>query len=195
LEWGTNYRRQQHRCKHCSILLLTGEDAGFYCGPGGNHLHVITALPPLPYELEALTHNRHISSSSNILNLIFSFTSLESTGKIAQFDGPHGFFALGGRIYHRLRPDHPDSAIHWLLYDRFARDNPPQPDKASTLPPNWLDAMRSALSCCNPFIRQLRILGQLNPASCPEAHIVLVDSPDSLEIAAILQFSNTSTSD
>ena len=195
LQWGANRRGERHRCKYCGILLLTGEDGGFCCGPHGNRLHVAPPLPPLPSELETLAQDSRISHASNTLNLIFSFASLESTGKIAQFDGPPGFFALDGRIYHRIRPNHPDSAVHWLLYDGFARENPPRPEKARTLPPDFLDRMRTTLLRCNPFVRQLRMLGQLDPAVCPQAHIVLADSPESPEIAAILRYSNTSRSD
>lgn len=55
--------------------------------------------------------------------------------------------------------------------------------------------MRSTLSRCNPFIRQLCCLSQLDATRCPEAHIILMDSPDTPEITTILRYSNTSRAD
>ncbi|KAI1788268.1 hypothetical protein LXA43DRAFT_840440, partial [Ganoderma leucocontextum] len=192
LQWGAVRQGRRHSCRYCGVLLLTGEDSGFCCGPGGNRLHAVPALSPLPPEIEALTHDPRISAFSNIINLIISFASLESTGDFAKFDGPPGSFALGGRVYHCLRPEHPDSAIHWMLYDGFDLQRPPHRRYACGLPPNWLDSVKCALLRVNPFARQLSMLGQLDPATCPHFSIILADTPDSPEIAAIIRYSNTS---
>ena len=92
LEWGANRRGERHRCKYCGILLFTGEDGGFCCGPHGNWLHVAPPLPPLPYKLDALTQDSRISHALNTLNLIFSFASLESIGSLAAI---HSFANFG----------------------------------------------------------------------------------------------------
>ncbi len=136
---GAVRQGRPHSCQHCGILLLTGEDAGFCCGPGGNRVHTLPHLPLLPPEIEALTHDRRISPASNVLNLVFSFAALESTGDFATFKkGPPGFFALGGRVYHRIRLEHPDSPVHWILYDGFDLRRPPHADHARDLPPCFI---------------------------------------------------------
>ncbi|KIJ16639.1 hypothetical protein PAXINDRAFT_10351 [Paxillus involutus ATCC 200175] len=100
LKWGECRAGRIHQCHTCGILLLTGEDSGFCCGPNGSRFHDVPPLPPLPPQIEALTYHRDISSLSRVLNLVFSFASLETTHAFPQNNGPPGFLAIQGRIYH-----------------------------------------------------------------------------------------------
>ncbi|KIJ36842.1 hypothetical protein M422DRAFT_142381, partial [Sphaerobolus stellatus SS14] len=89
-------------CKYCGVSLLTGErHGGFCCGPNGKFADAITPLPELPVEFEWLTRQNNVSSLSRILNLLFSFASLETTHAFPKFQGQQGFFAIQGRVYHR----------------------------------------------------------------------------------------------
>src|SRR4051812_40826813 len=73
LQWGRIHNGTPHACISCGIILLTGEKAGFCCGPNGSRLHDVPPLPPLPDEYAAFANDPHIASLSRILNLIFSF--------------------------------------------------------------------------------------------------------------------------
>ncbi|KAI6021354.1 hypothetical protein PISMIDRAFT_92396, partial [Pisolithus microcarpus 441] len=166
LTWGAVHSGHPHACAfslslhrlssqpnsaHCGILLLTGEKAGFCCGMGGSHLSDIPALPPLPPQLEALTSHPQISSLSHMLNLVFSFTSLETTHPFPDDNVVPDFLAIQGHIYHHVCLSHTNSAIHWLLYDGFM-ENIPHVQWASVLPDGWIDAVCNALCTVNPFI-------------------------------------------
>ena len=192
LTWGARRGGREHKCGTCGIKLLTGEEAGFCCGPGGSRFSAIPPLPPLPPEYAPLLSDPRVSSLSRRLNVVFSFASLETTARFGDSDMP-GFFAIGGRVYHRVRPTHKDSAVHWLLYDGFERNKPPHERWANTLPSAWIDAMRAALQAHNPFVQHLRILSELDPTDCPEAELHILDSGAS-EIAAIMCYENTSQS-
>ncbi|EIM83451.1 uncharacterized protein STEHIDRAFT_37475, partial [Stereum hirsutum FP-91666 SS1] len=86
-------------CRHCGILLLTGEKAGFCCGDRGARLADVSNLPPLPAEYTTLMQHPHISKLSRKLNLVFSFASMETSHKFPNTHG--GMFAVQGKIYHR----------------------------------------------------------------------------------------------
>ncbi|KAH9928956.1 uncharacterized protein B0H18DRAFT_874536, partial [Fomitopsis serialis] len=101
LHWGARRGRSEHRCPTCKIALLTGEDAGFCCGPGGTYFSDVSPLPPLPLEFTPLLTHPGISAASRSLNLIFSFASLETTAQFSSTNGPPGFMAIQGKIYHR----------------------------------------------------------------------------------------------
>ncbi|KAF8416908.1 hypothetical protein L210DRAFT_3322619, partial [Boletus edulis BED1] len=101
LIWGESRASRVHRCPTCGILLLTGEIPGFCCGTNSVHYHDVPPLPPLPFEITTLLNHPDISSLSCILNLVFSFTSLETTHSFPQPHGPPGFIAIQGRVYHR----------------------------------------------------------------------------------------------
>ncbi|KAJ7923938.1 hypothetical protein B0H13DRAFT_1602123, partial [Mycena leptocephala] len=101
LTWGALRRGQSHRCTTCGVILLTGEQPGFCCGPGGSKFHDVRALPPLPPEFDIFLTDPRISHLSRILNLMLSFASLETTQPFPQIDGPPGFMAIQGRVYHR----------------------------------------------------------------------------------------------
>ncbi|KIJ64991.1 hypothetical protein HYDPIDRAFT_27728 [Hydnomerulius pinastri MD-312] len=192
LTWGECRAGRIHQCNTCGIPLLTGEDAGFCCGLNGSRFHDVPPLPPLPPQIEALTQHLDISSLSRILNLVFSFASLETTHAFPENNGAPGFLAIQGRVYHRVRPNHTNSAVRWLLYDGFMQ-NVPHADWAATLPPGWINAVREALWEVNPFVAALR---ELNIASthCPTASLILHDA-GAAEVAAIMSFDNTSTSE
>ena len=132
LQWGdiTNNKRATHACKKCGVILLTGERPGFCCGPKGNRFDLIPPLPPLPDEYEAIINDERISRVSRKLNLIFSYTALESSHAFPTPGNP-SFIAISGRIYHRLR-SHPgaNSAVRWLLYDGFALSSAPHNDNS-----------------------------------------------------------------
>jgi hypothetical protein len=80
---------------------------------------------------------------------------METTHPFPTVPGPPGFLAIQGRIYHRLRPNHQNSAVRWLLYDGFMRNMVPFEDLAGILPPDWIDALRNALLAYNPLVRGL----------------------------------------
>ncbi|KAJ7189685.1 hypothetical protein GGX14DRAFT_301345, partial [Mycena pura] len=102
LTWGAVRAGIQHKCGTCGVLLLTGEKSGFCCGPNGSRFRDVRALPPLPAEFDVFLRDPRISKLSRRLNLILSFASLESTHPFPQINnGPPGFMAIGGRVYHR----------------------------------------------------------------------------------------------
>ena len=144
LTWGAQRGTSgPHRCRLCGVILLTGERAGFCCGPKGQRLHDVAPLPPLPAEFATLLSHPDISKNSRSLNLIFSFASLESSCVFPSTQG--GYVAIQGRIYHRLRPSHHSSAVRWLLYDGFMPDCIPFPDIAARLPREWKEIVSSSL--------------------------------------------------
>ncbi|KAF8187305.1 hypothetical protein K438DRAFT_1442589, partial [Mycena galopus ATCC 62051] len=101
LTWAAKRGAQVHCCKTCSIALLTGEQSGFCCGPGGSKFREIQPLPPLPPEFNIFLVDPRISHLSRVLNLMLSFASLETTQPFPQIDGPPSFIAIQGRVYHR----------------------------------------------------------------------------------------------
>jgi hypothetical protein len=100
----------RHSCPIYHIILLTGENPGFCCGPNGNRFHAIPALPALPQEFDNFIHDPHISQLSQKLNLIFSFASLESSHAFPS-PGIPSFLAIAGKTYHRIRPQATDNSI------------------------------------------------------------------------------------
>lgn len=110
LQWGAYIRRKKHECPMCGIELLTGEKPGFCCGPEGSKFQEVTPLPPLPAEYDVFINDPQISKKSRVLNLTFSFASLESTHDFPKIGGGPSFVAMEGKIYHRVRPNHQNSA-------------------------------------------------------------------------------------
>ena len=164
LAWGAKRGAHSHCCTTCGISLLTGEQSGFCCGPGGSKFGEVKPLPPLPPEYTAFIDDPRISHLSRILNLMLSFASLETTQPFPQINGPPGFMAIQGRVYHRVRPNHSNSAVRWLLYDGFIQTTPPHQhaDWFASIPPAWITAFKNALLRVNSFASNLRFLGQLN---------------------------------
>lgn len=195
LVWGERRGNNVHQCPFCHIPLLTGERPGFCCGKNGQYLHDVPPLPPLPEQYETFLAHPQISSHSRILNLIFSFASLETTHQFPQIGGPPGFFAIQGRVYHRVRPSHCNSAVHWFLYDGFLRDKIPHSEWATTIPSEWIDAMETSLLLHNPFVQSLCFLSSIDPNLCPAAHLTIKDSGPTSEIAAVMNYANTTRND
>ena len=191
LSWGSQRAGQSHKCRTCGIPLLTGERPGFCCGPGGSKYHEVPSLPPLPVEYNVFLNHRDISHYSRILNLIFSFAALETSHAFPNIDGPPGFLAIQGRVYHRVRPTHVNSAVRWLLYDGFMQ-NIPHPAWASLLPSTWIDAVRHALQSMNPFVTVLQHYSIISN-HYPNAELILHDSGVA-EVAAIMSYDNTTQS-
>ena len=191
LHWGERRAGHVHSCRICGIILLTGERSGFCCGPGGSKYHEVPPLPPLPPEYQVFINHRDISRHSRILNLIFSFAALETSHAFPNMDGPPGFLAIQGRVYHRIRPTHTNSAIRWLLYDGFMQ-NVPHPTSAALLPPAWIDAVRLALVSVNPFVMAVQHYNSIS-SQYPNAELVLHDS-GAAEVAAVMSYNNTTQS-
>jgi len=141
LSWSDRHGSAYHRCWVCNIALLTGERAGFCCGINGKYFNDTIPLPPLPAQYDASINHLNISSMSRVLNLIFSFASMETTHPFPTVPGPPGFLSIQGHIYHHVRPNHNDSTVRWLLYDSFMRNTAPFEHLAQTLPPNWVDSL------------------------------------------------------
>ena len=195
LTWGERQGNSYHRCRICNIELLTGERAGFCCGNGGKYFNNTIPLPPLPPQYDTFINNPDISSMSRVLNLIFSFASMETTHPFPVVPGPPGFLAIQGRIYHRLRPNHENSAVRWLLYDGFMCNMLPFRSLADALPPNWITALRNALLAYNPLVGGLFHLSVLDVRSYPNAHLTLEDTGTATEIAAVMNYENTTQSE
>ncbi|KAK7002201.1 hypothetical protein R3P38DRAFT_2557039, partial [Favolaschia claudopus] len=147
LAWGAKRGNRSHCCSTCGIALLTGEDSGFCCGPGGSKFGDVKPLPPLPPEYTTFIEDPRISHLSRVLNLLFSFASLETTQPFPHIEGPPGFLAIQGRVYHRVRPNHDNSAVRWLLYDGFLETAPPHQNASwfESIPTPWVDAFKRAL--------------------------------------------------
>lgn len=192
LVWGQLWAGRQHACPHCRVLWLTGEKAGFCCGPNGKYAHAIPPLPPLPHEFDAFLNDTRLSGSSRPLNLLFSFASMETSERFPENLGQHAFVAIQGRVYHRIRPSHDNNAVRWILYDGFLANSAPHRNWADVLPVAWIDAVRDALLRVNDFARALQSLSQLPPHICATAHVSLQDGGHSPEIAAVINYNNTS---
>ncbi|KAF8588293.1 hypothetical protein K439DRAFT_1406625 [Ramaria rubella] len=190
--WGARHRGHVHECPNCHILLLTGERPGFCCGPNGNRLNDVRPLPPFPPEFDVFLHHPDISKLSHIFNLVYSFASLESTAEFPSFDGPPGFFAVEGKLFHRVRPTHQDSCVQWLLYDGMMHNYAPHHRWIDLLPIAWRNAMNAALLRINPFASQLHQLYLTDHSNFPNAQLILNEDNLTNEMAAIINFSNTS---
>jgi hypothetical protein len=195
LTWGERRGTSIHCCPYCGLHLLTGERPGFCCGKEGQYLQQIPPLPPLPPQYDVFITHPQISSLSRVLNLIFSFAALETTHEFPEIAGPPGFFAVQGRVYHRVRPNHENSAVRWFLYDGFMRDKIPHPEWAAIIPPAWIEAVATSLCVYNPFLQSLLHLSSLNTDQCPSAHLTIEDSGTTSEIAAVMNYANTTVAD
>ena len=195
LAWGSssNNRAADRRCHTCGVELLTGERAGFCCGPNGNRYTAIQPLPPLPDEFNTFLNSPDISRLSRKLNLIFSFAAMESTHTFPTPGNP-SFVAVAGRIYHRIRGcPQDDTAIRWMLYDGFDDSSTPHHTQARDVPSSWIQAIRTALTLYNPFVStvlSLRNLQLQQPLEFGTASIIVQDS-GCAEIAAVMCYENT----
>ena len=194
LQWGSTRGATVHRCPHCFVDLLTGERPGFCCGKNGKYSNDPPGLPPLPSEFDDIIQDPNVSALSRLLNIIFSFAALESSHEFPPLPpGGPAFVAMQGRLYHRVRPTHRNSALRWVLYDGFAHEAFPHSnsDWARKIPTLWIETVRRALLRVNPFIGPLLFLAGVDPTTCPTAHIRLDSSGPGNEIAAIFNYNNT----
>lgn len=195
LTWGSssNNHAADRRCPTCGVILLTGEKAGFCCGPNGNRYSAIQPLPPLPDEFNTFLNSPDISKLSRKLNLIFSFAAMESTHAFPAPGNP-SFVAVAGRIYHRVRlQPHDDTAIRWMLYDGFDNSSIPHHTQARDIPSSWIRAVQTSLSQYNPFasmVLSLRTLRLQQPLQFGSASIIVQDS-GCTKIAAVMCYENT----
>lgn len=138
LYWGAVCIRSgqnfPHQCRHCQIPLLTHEDASFCCGPDGSQLNDVPALPSLPDEYNVFLTNPLVSKRSCHLNLIFSFAFMETTAEFTHLADDQGFFAVQGKVYHHIQPNHHNSAVRWLVFDGFKLEHSPFLDLAASMP-------------------------------------------------------------
>ena len=182
LSWSNEHAGQSHKCRTCGISLLTGKRPGFCCGPGGSKYHDVPPLPLLPIQYHVFLNH------PDIFNHIFSFAALETSHAFPTTEGPPGFLAIQGWVYHCVHLTHAHSAICWLLYDGFMQ-NIPYLALATLLPPTWIDAVHHALQNSNPFVNALLHYSVIS-TYYPNAELVLHDS-GAAEIAAIMSYDNT----
>ncbi|GJE90163.1 ATP-dependent DNA helicase PIF1 [Phanerochaete sordida] len=117
---------------------------------------------------------------------------METTAEFPDYGGDSGFIAIQGKVYHRVRPSHANSAVRWILYDGFLPASAPHHDShAQRLPPAWVRAMQLGLIRVNPFVLYLKVLSQLPPQLCPNASVIVEDTGTATEIAAFMSYENT----
>ncbi|KAF8584682.1 hypothetical protein K439DRAFT_1345513, partial [Ramaria rubella] len=76
--WEAKHGNMVHKCLYCDVILLTGEHPGFYCSSHGSRLQDVRPLPDIPHEFKVFINDENILCLSQILNLAYSFVSLES---------------------------------------------------------------------------------------------------------------------
>jgi hypothetical protein len=86
---------------------------------------------------------------------MFSFVSLESLHSFSCSNGPLGFIAIQGKIYHQIHPTYNNSAIYWLLYDGHM-ENLPYEQWLLQLNPVWIQQLFSCLQQINPFVHAMK---------------------------------------
>ncbi|KAJ7915730.1 hypothetical protein B0H13DRAFT_1871850 [Mycena leptocephala] len=89
--------------KHAVLSYSPAKDPGF------------AVVPRFP-DSEAFINDRRISHFSRILDLVLSFASFETTHPFPEISCPPSFIATQGRVFHRVKPSHENSAVRWLLY-------------------------------------------------------------------------------
>jgi hypothetical protein len=87
--------------------------------------------------------------------------------------------------------------MRWLLYNGFANNSIPYATSAwaAKVPISWIVAIQGALSEHNPFTHALLYLAGIDPFICPSAHIHLNPVGPGNEIAAVMNYDNTSLGD
>lgn len=197
-DWTPKYQNVlslhwRRSCTTCRIPLLSSESvsSSFCCGPNGKHGRNYIPLPALPRQYDSFTDTPNISAMSRKLNLAYSLASTATTMEFPNFRGDH-MVAIRGRVYHRIRPDHNSSPIHWILYDGFeSSSNPHTSRHTEDMPLSWTRAFKSSLRDVNPFYRQLANLAEL-PTSIPNVRVELREEGVASEIAALIRFDDTS---
>jgi len=115
---------------------------------------------------------------------------METTHPFPTPTGGHGFVSIQGKVYHRIRSSHYNSAIRWLLHDGFLQHLPPHVNWASTIPSAWKTALTNALTRLNPLVHALQNLSAQS-VHIPNARLILHDSGSTSEIAAIMCYDNS----
>ena len=174
--WGNWHGNSFHRCWISNIDLLTGECGVFCYGIQGTYFNNTVPLPLLPSQYAAFINHPNISSLSLILNLIFSFTSIEMTHPFLTVPGPPGFLTIQGCIYHCLQLNHQDSAVFWFLYDSFIHNMVLFEDVTDILPPNWINVLWNALLTYSSLVRGLFHPSILDAWICLNAYLTLADT-------------------
>jgi hypothetical protein len=77
---------------------------------------------------------------------------METTHQFPHANGPPGFFAIQGHVYHCVRPNHPNSAVRWFLYDGFMHDKAPHLQWAETLLASWIVLPQPACDFFSTFL-------------------------------------------
>ena len=133
-------------------------------------------LPPLPFEFQQFINSVDISSLSRVFNLIFSFAALETDDLFPSISqqGPPGFFATSGHLYHQIRPSVQNSGAHWVLFDSYKPSQAPHQHWATIIPPDWVAFILTVLKHVNPFVNALIKLNSLAQIH-PEASVILSD--------------------
>ena len=182
LTWGSSpkNRTRDRQCQTCRVELLTGEKAGFCCGPNGNRYLAIQPLPPLPDEFNVFLKSPDISKLSWKLDLIFSFAAMETTHAFPAPGNP-SFVAIARWVYHRIRSSPQDNtAIQWILYDGFDDTSIPHHSHARDIPLSWIRAVQTSLSLYNPFattVLSLHVLQIQQPLQFSSASIIVLSGP------------------
>lgn len=88
--------RWDRTCPFCGIQLLSGENAGFCCGPQGKYFNAVPPLPRLPDEFYTFLNDPQVSGLSRKLNLLFSFAALQTTAAFP--NTADGFLAIQGEF-------------------------------------------------------------------------------------------------
>ena len=114
--------------------------------------------------------------------------------EFSSFPGPPSFLSIQGKIYHHLCPNHPNSAVHWLLFDCFDLAIIPHLDLARSLPTAWITAMQQALLLINPLTQPLLYMSHLLPSICANTQLELFDTGTS-EMAAVMTYQNMALTD
>jgi hypothetical protein len=146
-------------------------------------------LPNLPEQYNAFITAPSVSELSRKLNLAFSFSALESTMEFPNMHGDH-MVAIQGKIFHRIRPNHQQSPIKWILYDGFEAHSNPRTQHTEDIPLFWIRSLSAALRETNPFVRQLINLSQI-PGIIPDLRLELSEQGAADEIAALIRYDNT----
>lgn len=175
LMWGAIRNGVVHACSYCGVLLLTSEEPGFCCGSGGSHLSNVAPLPALPPQYAMFINDPTVSRRSRTLNLLFSFAAMETTATFPDILYYQDLMAIEGRVYHRIRATHRNSAVRWLLHDGFNPAAVPHPHLAADIPPTWIAALSQSLLLNNSFARCPNTLNIMSLDNLTHAHIVLQD--------------------
>ncbi|KAF8575515.1 hypothetical protein K439DRAFT_1623533 [Ramaria rubella] len=115
---------------------------------------------------------------------------MESTAKFPVFNGPPGYFAIEGKLFHHFRSTHQNSAVRWLLYNGFMHSFAPHQQWINVLPVEWVTVMKEVMLRVNPFASHLRQLSLAYSFGFPQA--ILNEDDVSNKIAAIISYTNTS---